>query len=72
MPGAKAEFESQISKDTKLNPLTIASGGGGESDLHACGPSASFSFHLAISSVTPARSLHKSSGVLQKGIMLFM
>ena len=34
----------------------------GESDLAACGPSASFSFHLASSSFIPAGSVHKYSG----------
>ena len=43
-------------------PMTLASGGGGESDVPACGPPASFSVHLASSAVTPAGSVHKSSG----------
>ena len=41
-------------------PTTLASGG--ESDVPACGPSASFSVHLASSAVTPAGSIHKSRG----------
>ena len=40
--------------------MTIASVG--KSDLPACGPPASFSVHLASSAVTPAGSVHKSSG----------
>ena len=36
--------------------------GGGESDVPACGPPASFSVHLASSTVTPAGSVHKSRG----------
>ena len=36
--------------------------GGGESDVPACGPPASFSVHLAGSAVTPAGSVHKSRG----------
>ena len=40
-------------------PLTLASGGG-ESDVHACGPPASFSVYLACNAVTPAGSVHKS------------
>ena len=35
---------------------------GGESDVPACGPPASFSVHLAGSAVTPAGSVHKSRG----------
>ena len=35
---------------------------GGESDVPACGPPASFSVHLASSAVTPAGSVHKSRG----------
>ena len=35
---------------------------GGESDVPACGPPASFSAHLASSAVTPAGSVHKSRG----------
>ena len=42
--------------------MTLASGGGGESDVPACGPPASFSVHLASSAVTPAGSVHKSRG----------
>ena len=42
--------------------MTLASGGGGESDVPACGPPASFSVHLASSAVTPAGSGHKSMG----------
>ena len=42
-------------------PMTLASGGG-ESDIPACGPPASFSVHLASSAVTPAGSVHKSRG----------
>ena len=41
-------------------PMTLASGG--ESDLPACGPPASFPVHLASSAVTPAESVHKSRG----------
>ena len=41
-------------------PMTLASGG--ESDVPACGPPASFSVHLASSAVTPAGSVHKSRG----------
>ena len=41
-------------------PMTLASGG--ESDVPACGPSASFSVHLASSAVTLAGSVHKSRG----------
>ena len=41
--------------------MTLASGG--ESDLPACGPPASFSVHMANSTVTPAESVHKSRGV---------
>ena len=41
-------------------PITLTSGG--ESDLPACGPPASFSVHLAGSAVTPAGSVHKSRG----------
>ena len=40
--------------------MTLASGG--ESDVPACGPLASFSVHLTCSAVTPAGSVHKSSG----------
>ena len=36
--------------------------GGGESDLYVCGPTATFSIHLASSAVTPAGSVHKSRG----------
>ena len=43
-------------------PMTLASGGGGESDVPACGPPPSFSVHLASSAVTPAGSVHKSKG----------
>ena len=39
-------------------PLTVASGG--ESDLTACGPPASFSVHMASRAVTPVGSAHKS------------
>ena len=35
---------------------------GGESDVPACGPPASFSVHLASSAVTPVGSVHKSRG----------
>ena len=35
---------------------------GGESDVPACGPPASFSAHLASSAVIPAGSVHKSRG----------
>ena len=43
--------------------MTLTSGGGGgESDVPACGPPASFSVHLASSSVTPVGSVHKSRG----------
>ena len=42
-------------------PMTLASGGG-ESDVPACGPSATFSVHLASSSITPVGSFHKSRG----------
>ena len=42
--------------------MALASGGGGESDVPACGPPASFSVHLASSAVTPAGSVHKSRG----------
>ena len=38
--------------------MTLASGG--ESDVPACGPPASFSVHLASSAVIPAGSVHKS------------
>ena len=41
-------------------PMTHASGG--ESDVPACGPPASFSVHMASSAVTPAGSVHKSRG----------
>ena len=41
--------------------MTLASGGG-ESDVPGCGPLAGFSVHLASSAVTPAGSVHKSSG----------
>ena len=41
-------------------PWTLV--GGGESDVPACGPPASFSFHLASSTVTTAGSVHKSRG----------
>ena len=41
-------------------PMTLASGG--ESDVPACGPPASFSVHLASSAVTTAGSIHKSRG----------
>ena len=43
-------------------PLILASDGGGESDLPACGPSASFTVHLVSSAVTPAGYVHKSRG----------
>ena len=36
--------------------------GGGESDVPTCGPSVSFSVHLASSAVTPVGSVHKSRG----------
>ena len=42
--------------------MTLASGGGGESDVHACGPPASFSVHLPNSAVNPAGSVYKSRG----------
>ena len=42
--------------------MTLASVGGEESDVPACGPSASFSVHLASSAVTPAGSVHKYRG----------
>ena len=42
--------------------MTLASGGGGESDIFSCGPPDSFSFHLAISSVTLAGFVQKSRG----------
>ena len=41
--------------------MTLASGGG-ESDVPACGPPASFSVHLGSSAVTPAGYVHKFSG----------
>ena len=41
-------------------PITLASGG--ESDVPACGPPASFSVHLASSAVNSAGSVHKSRG----------
>ena len=41
-------------------PMTLASGGGGESDVPANGPPASFSVYLASSAFTPAGSDHKS------------
>ena len=41
-----------------IHSLTLASGG--ESDVPACGPPASFSVQLACSAVTPAGSVHKS------------
>ena len=41
--------------------MTLASGGG-ESDVTACSPPASFSVHLASSAGTPAGSVHKSKG----------
>ena len=41
--------------------MTLASGGG-ESDVPACGPPASFSVHLASSAVTPAGSVHIIQG----------
>ena len=41
--------------------MPLASGGG-EPDLPACGPPASFSVNLATSAVTPAGSVHKSRG----------
>ena len=41
-------------------PMTLASGG--EFDLPACGPPASFSVHLTNSAVTPAGPVHKSRG----------
>ena len=40
--------------------MTLASGG--ESDVPACGPPASFSVYLTSSAVTPAGSVHKSRG----------
>ena len=40
--------------------MTLSSGG--ESDVPACGPPASFSVNLASSAVTPAGSVHKSMG----------
>ena len=40
----------------------MALASGGESDVPACGPPASFSVHLASSAVTPAGSVHKSRG----------
>ena len=40
--------------------MTLASGG--ESDVPACGPPASFSVLLVSSEVTPAGSVHKSKG----------
>ena len=42
-------------------PLSLASVGGGKTDLPACGPPASFSVHLANSAITPTGSVHKSS-----------
>ena len=44
-------------------PMTLASGG--ESDVPACGPPASFSVHLAISAVTPVGSVHICEQQLQ-------
>ena len=40
--------------------MTLASGG--DTDVAACGPPASFSVHLASSAVTPMGSGHKSRG----------
>ena len=42
--------------------MIIVSGGGGGSDVPACGSPASFSVHLASSAVTPVGSVHKSRG----------
>ena len=42
----------------------------GESDISACGPSASFSIHLTSSAVTPAGSVHKFSG--DKGVRMWV
>ena len=42
--------------------LSTLASGGGESDLPACDPPASFSVHPASSAVTPAGSVHKSRG----------
>ena len=38
-------------------PMTLASGGGGESNVTTCGPPANFSVHLASSAVTPPLSV---------------
>ena len=58
------EEAESLSSDQVLcclpTPMTLASGG--ESDVPACGPPASFSIHLASSAVTPAGSVHKSRG----------
>ena len=42
--------------------MTLASGGGGGSDVPACGRPASFSVHVASSTDTPPGSVHKSRG----------
>ena len=42
--------------------MTLASVGGGESDLPACGPPSSFFVHLTSSALTPAGYVHKSRG----------
>ena len=41
-------------------PMTLASAGGGESDVPVCGPPSSLSVHMASSVVTRAGFVHKS------------
>ena len=46
----------------ELNNISLTPASGGESNVSACGPQASFSVHLASSAVTPTGSVHKSMG----------
>ena len=47
-------------------------GGVGESDLPACGPLASLSVNLASNAVTPAGSVHKFRGAVEKNDMCYV
>ena len=51
-----------LKSNIQTSSVDCAPPSGGESDVPACGPPASFSVHLASSAVTPAGSVHKSRG----------
>ena len=63
------EFTIRYHKVRSLSPhvvcclsITMTLASGGESNVPACGPPASFSVHLTSRAVTPAGSVHKSKG----------